>query len=149
MVKLSNSDIKEKIIQAGLKSTHQRIVIYAALVQRHDHPTADKLFEYISPENPSISLGTLYKTLENLATVGLITKVKSDEGNYRYDANIDNHNHIYCVNTNEIIDYKDQELDSILAAYFKTKKIKNLKITDIRLQINGERLDIKKTISIQ
>ena len=149
VIKISHSEIKEKIIHAGLKATHQRIVIYAALMQMCDHPTAEKIFENIAAANPSISMGTLYKTLDHLVAVNLIAKVKSDEGSYRYDANVDNHNHIYCTNTNEILDYEDHELDVILEEYFKNKKIKNLKITDIRLQINGERLDLKKAISIQ
>lgn len=148
-MKLSHHDIKEKIIAAGLKATHQRIVIYAAVMQMQNHPTADKVFEFITSENPSISLGTLYKTLETLVTVELLEKVKSDEGSFRYDANVGRHNHIYCANTNEIMDYEDEELDQLIQNYFKKKKIKNLKITDIRLQINAERIDINKQISIQ
>lgn len=148
-MKLSHHDIKQKISASGLKATHQRIVIYAAVMQMQNHPTADRVLEFIAPENPSISIGTLYKTLETLVTVELLEKVKSDEGSYRYDANVSRHNHIYCANTNEIMDYEDLELDQLIQDYFKKKKIKNLKITDIRLQINGERIDIKKQISIQ
>ncbi|TAH27722.1 MAG: transcriptional repressor [Cytophagales bacterium] len=146
---ISVTDIKHKISSVGLKATSQRIAIYQAVMKLKNHPTVEMILEEISPLHPSISVGTLYKNLETLVEVSLLEKVKSEEGNYRFEANLDKHNHIYCSNTKEIIDYQDDELDLILFEYFKKKKLKNLKINDIRLQISAERLNINKEISIQ
>lgn len=132
-------DLRTQIIDKGLKATHQRIVIYNTVLKVHNHPTAEQVYELIHGENPSITLATVYKTLDTLVEVGLMTKVKSEQGNYRFDANISKHNHIYCVNTQEIIDYQDEELDILLANYFKNKSIANIKILDIQLQISAEK----------
>jgi Fur family transcriptional regulator, peroxide stress response regulator len=67
----------------------------------------------------------------------------------RYDANMGYHNHIYCTNTKEILDYEDEELNILIEEFFKRKNIQNLKIKDIRLQINGEKLDLKKEVTIK
>src|SRR5690606_9430612 len=131
-----------------LKATQQRIVIYDAITRMKLHPTAEKIFDAVKTDNPSLSLGTVYKTLETLVGSGLINKVPTDEGNMRYDANIDYHNHIYCTNTKEIIDYQNEELNKVIKDFFSKQQVKNLLIKDIRLQINGEKLDPDQDIEI-
>ena len=140
--------LRDKLIQAGLKSTQQRIVIYDAVLRMNMHPTAEKIFERVQKENPSISLGTVYKTLETLISAGLVNKVHTDEGNMRYDANLDYHNHIYCTNTKEIFDYYNEELTLLLNNFFKEKTLKNIDIKDIRLQINAVKIDPGKDVDI-
>lgn len=144
----SIDEVKKRIVDAGLKATHQRIVIYSALLSTSGHPTAEKIYEGLRPFNPTISLATVYKTLDALVGVNLIQKVMSDQGSIRYDANIDTHNHIYCTNTNEIIDFEDSELEQLITDFFLRKNVLNLKIKDIKLQINGEKIDLNKEVSI-
>jgi Fur family transcriptional regulator, peroxide stress response regulator len=55
----------------------------------------------------------------------------------RYDPITSTHHHLYCLETDRIEDYKDQELDRMIEEYFKNKKIKNFQIKDISLQIIG------------
>jgi Fur family transcriptional regulator, peroxide stress response regulator len=140
--------LKAKLTDFNLKATHQRIVIYEALLKLN-HPSAESIFEQIKVNSPSISLGTIYKTLDTMVSSGLAVKVSSEDGNMRYDANMGSHNHIYCVNTNEIMDYEDEELNLLIEEFFRKKNIENLKIKDIRLQINGEKIDLLKEVSIK
>lgn len=140
--------VTKVIADIGLKITHQRIVVYHALLITDKHPTAEQVYELIKTNNPSISLATVYKTLETFADNRLINKVSTPQGTMRYDADTDNHNHIYISNTNEILDYKDEELREILMNYLNKKHFKNLSITDFRLHIKGEKINPKKGISI-
>lgn len=140
--------ITRSIAEKGLKVTHQRIVVYKELMGTKLHPTAEQIYEAIKVDNPTISLATVYKTLETFVENRLINRVSSPRGTMRYDARIDNHNHIYVSNTDEIMDYDDDELKQMLLAYLDKKKINNLNITDFKLQIRGEKVDPKKGISI-
>jgi len=140
--------IKQKLAYHGLKVTHQRLVIYQVLQETDTHPAAEGIYEKIKKRNPSISLGTVYKTLEVFVKKGLIKKINTSEGNMRYDARIDNHNHIYCTNTKEIIDFKDLELDMLVRAFLKRKKIGNFTLKEFRLHISGEKIDPGKHIEI-
>jgi Fur family peroxide stress response transcriptional regulator len=144
----SYTSLKAKLGEFKLKATHQRIVIYEALLKLN-HPSAETIFEQIKINSPSISLGTIYKTLDTMVSSGLAVKVSSEDGNMRYDANMGSHNHIYCVNTKEIMDYEDEELNKLIDEFFRKKNIENLKIKDIRLQINGEKIDLTKEVSIK
>jgi len=136
----SFSEIKELLISKKLKATHQRIVIYYWLYNSFEHPTAEVLFEKLKANNPSISLGTVYKTLDTFVQTGLAEKVLTETGSYRYDANLNAHHHIYYTDTKEIVDFYDSELQNLIIDYFKKKSIPNLKIKDFKLQILGEKV---------
>lgn len=146
-MKINLNHIKEKLVTAGLKATHQRIVIYNALLNMN-HPTAEGVFESIREENPTISLGTVYKTLDTFVENGLAARVMSEEGPSRYDFNTGFHNHIYCSNSDEIIDFQDAELENLIKTFFEKRNISNLKIQDIKVQIRGEKVDLSKSIEI-
>jgi len=143
-------EIREKLSSVGLKATQQRMVVYQALMQTmNQHPTAERIFEVVRPHNPTISLGTVYKTLDTFVSNGLAGKVASDAGFMRYDVNMEQHSHIYCTNTQEIIDYHDEGLDELIQQYFRKKNIKNLKISNIHVQINGLKEEPDQDIEIK
>jgi len=130
----ASENLKEK----GLKVTPQRIAIYKAVVNLKNHPTAENVVEAIRTDFPSISVGTVYKVLNVLVENNLLKKVKSEKDIMRYDAMVDHHHHLYCNDTDKIVDYEDEELDELVMQYFKKKRIKNFKIEDIKLQITGK-----------
>ncbi|MEX0968524.1 MAG: Fur family transcriptional regulator [Bacteroidia bacterium] len=140
-------EVNERLRSSGLKVTPQRSVIYSMLFRARNHPTAEQVFDLIHESHPSISLATVYKTMETLEKNGLLVKVKTAGDRTRYDANTDHHNHIYCTKTNRIIDYEDNQLKQMLQEYFREKGIENFKVNDIRLQINGEIIDARKGIT--
>jgi len=128
----------EQLKQKGLKVTPQRLAIYEAVVKLKNHPTAEKIIEYIRVNHPNISVGTVYKVLDSLVENNLLKKVKSDKDIMRYDAVVIHHHHLYCSETDRIEDYKDEALDTLILEYFSKKKINNFKIQDITLQISGK-----------
>jgi len=128
-------DIKNKILSKGLKATVQRIYVYKALLESREHPTAEDVFKAVSSSLPTISLSTIYNTLETLYEHSLINKVQTENGIIRYDAYTETHHHIYTENGEIIGDYYDPELDKILNDYFSQKKINDLEIKEIKLQI--------------
>ncbi len=131
------NDIKNKLTEKGLKVTPQRLAILDAIMSSKEHPTADRIIEFIRKNHPNIATGTVYKVLDALVTNGLIKRVKTEKDIMRYDARLDNHHHLYCSETDRIEDFVDQEIDDILQEYFSKKRIPNFKIEDIKLQING------------
>lgn len=139
---------KEKIgidlKNSNLKVTPQRIAVLEALNSLKDHPTADKIKEYVVKNHPHIAVGTIYKTLETFVEKGLVKKVKTEQDFMRYDAILDKHHHLYCEDTERIEDFFDEKLNAILEEYFKKKKIPNFKVKDIKLQINGTFNNTKK-----
>ncbi len=56
----------------------------------------------------------------------------------RYDGILDQHHHLFGLQSDRIEDYTDAKLDKLLDEYFKKKKIPGFKVEEIKLQINGK-----------
>ena len=137
-------EIRNKIIERGLKVTPQRITIFEAIVKLNNHPTAENVIDYIRTNHPNIATATVYKVLDALVENGLIKKVKTDKDIMRYDAFLENHHHLYSSDSDRIEDYLDDELNEILENHFAKKGIPGFKIEDIKLQIIGKFMKNKK-----
>ncbi len=130
-------NVVETLKQHHLKATPQRLLIMQVLSDSREHPTAEQLFEKVQLSHPTISLGTIYKTLETLYEAGLAHKVHVADAAQRWDANMQPHHHIVCNDSGQIIDFEDEALDHLLSNYFSNKNISNFTPRQIQLQLNG------------
>jgi Fur family peroxide stress response transcriptional regulator len=131
---------KNQLLDAGLKVTHQRLSILSAISQTATHPTVEEVYAGIKSILPSISLATVYKTLETFVGAGLISKVPTAQGIYRYDFNQHPHHHIHFQSSGEIIDYVDPELNLLIINHLKSKNIQDWKIQQLHVHIEAEKL---------
>ena len=90
------SEIRNKLIDKGLKVTPQRIAILEAIYKLNNHPTAENIVDYIRKNHPNIATATVYKVLNALINNELIRNVKTGKDSMRYDAIMENHHHLYC-----------------------------------------------------
>ena len=132
------TDLREKLVEKGLKVTPQRMAILEAIITLRNHPTAENIIEFIRKNHPNIATGTVYKILETFVEIQLIQKVKTENDVMRYDAEMSNHHHLFCKDTEKIQDYFDEEIDNLLRGYFKNNGIPDFQIEDIKLQISGK-----------
>jgi Fur family peroxide stress response transcriptional regulator len=99
--------------EAGMNVTPQRIAIYEALVRREDHPTPEMLFKIVKRSLPSLSLATIYKSLDALENLGLVQALEIDSDSRRYDANMGRHHHLVCTKCRKVVDFYDEKLDHV------------------------------------
>ncbi|MFB6343146.1 Fur family transcriptional regulator [Saccharicrinis sp. FJH62] len=137
-MKVTTEEVRTKLVGAGLKVTPQRMNILEAVYALKNHPTAERICEFIRERNPNIATGTVYKVLETLVEKNIIKKVKTDRDIMRYDGLTENHHHLYCSECDVIEDYFDSDLDNYLKDYFNHKQLPGFKIEDIVLQIRGK-----------
>ena len=108
---------KEAIIQTlkskRLRVTPQRFAVYANLLGRTDHPTAEEILNDLNKDAPTSSQATLYSSLQALRDVGLIRDVLLEEGVCRYDANVDLHHHFRCTNCGAIEDIPWEQFQQV------------------------------------
>jgi Fur family peroxide stress response transcriptional regulator len=129
--------IRDIIKEKGLKITPQRTAVLQAVVELGNHPTAERIIDFIQKNHPNVAIGTVYKTLETFVEKKIIKKVKTEKDIMRYDAILEKHHHLYCAKSDRIEDYYDDELNDVLEEYFRKKNIDNFKIEDVKLQIIG------------
>jgi Fur family ferric uptake transcriptional regulator len=86
--------------------TQQRRAILDAICGRGSHPSADELYHDLRQRLPRISLATVYRNLETLASSGLVGKLEHGCGQRRFDGNPGPHHHVRCVCCGRIEDLR-------------------------------------------
>lgn len=79
-----------------MRYSKQRALLLDLLKAHHDHPTADILYHELRNIMPSVSLGTVYRNLNQLADCGQILRIGT-KGSERYDVALHPHDHIQCT----------------------------------------------------
>lgn len=128
-------DIQEliKILRKNeYKVTTQRLAICEFILSRKDHPTADQIYQGLRNEYPTISLGTVYKTLHLLKKLGLVQQLGFSEGSIRYDPDMELHINMVCSKCGKVYDYKAE----------KVKELWDIIISDLKVKPKGQRIDI-------
>jgi Fur family peroxide stress response transcriptional regulator len=101
---------------SGQRATKQREHIFALLLEKRDHPTADEVYARARADMPTISLATVYNCLETLVETKLIRQVNFEREPTRYCPNLTQHAHFYCRESGEIVDIElsDQLVDGLM-----------------------------------
>jgi len=94
----------EQLKKAGYKLTHQRLVILDYLLKSRDHPSADMIYEDLRRHYPTISLATVYNTLEVFSRIGLVVDVGAPGERRRFDGITSPHSHHFCQQCGRIED---------------------------------------------
>lgn len=97
-------DVVQILKSRGLRVTPQRFAVYANLLARTDHPTAEQILADLNRDAPMSSQATVYSALQAMREVGLVREVLLEEGISRYDANTNSHHHFRCQSCGAIED---------------------------------------------
>ncbi|MFB0517389.1 MAG: Fur family transcriptional regulator [Candidatus Neomarinimicrobiota bacterium] len=116
-----------------MRRSKQRDTILKAVRGTDRHPTAEWIFDQVRREIPNISLGTVYRNLNQLADGNLLRRI-FDNGFVRYDGNPVRHDHFRCVRCHRIFDIH-VPLEGIAEAITKDGKFK---VTGYSLEVTGE-----------
>ena len=103
-VQFTPEALAQKLADSGLRNTPQRELVYAVLVKKRDHPTADEVYARVKAELPTISLATVYNCLEALVQCSLVRQVNFERGPTRYCPNLHPHAHFHDEATGSTYD---------------------------------------------
>ncbi len=130
----SSAALSQRLADSGLRATPQRELVYEALLQRRDHPTADELFSRVKAELPGISLATVYNCLETLVQCGLVRAVNFERTSTRYCPNLTPHAHFHDDETGATLDV---DLPPSLLADLKSALPPGLEASAVEITFRG------------
>lgn len=105
--------LAEILKSKNLKVTPQRLAIFNILYNTTEHPSAEKIYQALLETHPTMSLATVYKTLDAFKKTELVQELNTTGDSYRYDANIKSHPHAICVECDGVFDIHTHLLDDI------------------------------------
>lgn len=92
------------------KYSRQRELIYKTVMENRVHPTAEFVYNYLKKDNPQLSLGTVYRNLQQLSDNGEISRLSIPNQPDRFDGIIEEHYHAVCEKCGKIYDIHINEM---------------------------------------
>lgn len=123
--------------EAGLKMTGQRRTILRVLEEAEDHPSVENVYERARAVDDSISMATVYRTLNLLDELDLVIRHEFKENFSRYEVNMEHHHHLIDVDSGDVVEFQNDELEVL-----KEKIAKELgyELVDHRLELFGRKI---------
>ena len=129
----------KKCQNRGLKLTSQREVVISILENSEDHPDVDELYRRATKIDKSVSIATVYRTVKLLEDVNFIEKHEFGDGRARYEESGEHHEHLIDVETGEVIEFIDDELEQLKE---RIALKMGYELVDHRLELFGKKLNI-------
>ncbi|MCF1709709.1 transcriptional repressor [Tabrizicola sp. J26] len=108
------ADIIARCEAKGLRMTDQRRIVARVIEQSEDHPDVEELYNRASKLDPKISIATVYRTVKLFEESGILDKLEFGDGRARYeDAERDHHDHLIDMNSGEVIEFVDPEIEAL------------------------------------
>ena len=133
----NNTIFIEKLRSSGLRPTKQRLEICKLLFDRKKtfHFTINDLSKILMDKtNKKISLATIYNTVHSFKKKGYLKEISVNQNKSYFDTNTSNHHHFLDINTNELIDLKNEDVHNIKIK----KRISGKKINSIEVLVKIE-----------
>jgi len=91
--------------EKGYRLTPQRLMVIEALHSVDQHISAEEIYSQVRARYPYANISTIYRTLELLKELGLVTEIALGDGRVRYHpAEKGHHHHLVCQKCSRIID---------------------------------------------
>jgi Fe2+ or Zn2+ uptake regulation protein len=108
----STDELTDLFRATGRKVTPQRQCIFGVLQGDVTHPSAEAVYEAARRQMATISLKTVYQTLNELTELGQVAALDLGTGMVRFDPNVDSvHHHLVCRSCGKVrdlaVDYRD------------------------------------------
>ena len=102
---LPGSNVTDHLRAVGLRPTRQRVALARLLFGSGDrHVTAEHLHGEALAAAIPVSLATVYNTLHQFTTAGLLREVVVEPGRSYFDTNTQDHHHFFCESTGHLQD---------------------------------------------
>ena len=122
----------EALRNKGYKATPQRIAICRIALHSREHPTAQSIYDQVKRVHPTVSLATVYKTLQVLRDLDLIRELNLPQGQARFDPYVEPHVNLICQQCGRIEDLNDPT----------AREISERVLANTKFKPNGLRIDV-------
>ncbi len=126
-------------LERGIRVSEQRRLILQVLEGVEGHPSAEEVHRRVSAIDSYVSLATVYRTLNVLADVGLLSRLQFGDGRAHYEeADRGHHEHLIDVDTGQVLEFCDDDIETVL----KRAAVRlGYRLVEYRLEVFGASTD--------
>ncbi len=118
-----SGEIVRRLSEHGYRLTPQRLMIISAIENSDGHISAEEIYAQVVAKYPHVNISTVYRTLELLKQLGLVTETDFGEGRVRYHpAGKGHHHHLVCTECGTVIDLDESLLSSLESTLLREYK---------------------------
>lgn len=128
----SDASAIEALRSKGYRATPQRIAICRIALNSRAHPSAQQMYDAVKKTHPTVSLATVYKTLEVLRNLDLVQEINFPKGQARFECYMKPHINLVCLKCGAITDLDDKTVEDITRRVAAATKFKP----------TGQRMDV-------
>jgi Fe2+ or Zn2+ uptake regulation protein len=99
-----NLELIERLKDAGVQPSAQRLAVAEYVLETEHHPSADQVLEQVQKALPMLSRATVYNTLNLFVEKGLLRQLVLAEGRVVFDPRLEPHHHFIDDETGDIDD---------------------------------------------
>ena len=132
------TDLIRRCIGAGLKMTGQRRIILQIIDEAADHPSVDIVHQRARSVDGTISIATVYRTLNVLDELNLVRRHEFNDKLSRFETNLDQHHHVIDVDGGDVREFTDSRLETLIEDIASEL---GYDLIDHKLELYGRRKD--------
>ncbi len=118
-----HGDIVGKLSEQGYRLTPQRMMVLSAIENSDNHISAEEIYAQVVDKYSHVNISTVYRTLELLKRLGLVTETDLGGGRVRYHpVDKGHHHHLVCQECGRIIDLDESVLSSVKSMLLREYK---------------------------
>lgn len=111
---IGKSNLINELKAQGIRLTPQRAIIFEAIEKLEGHLTAEDIYAEVQELNPYVSLATVYRTLELLQELNLITPTNLGRSQTYFALKGHGpHHHLVCTKCKRVEEFSDELLESL------------------------------------
>ena len=113
-------EARNALWEMGYRLTPQRQLILDAMQESDDHISAEEIHSKVREIYPHVNISTVYRTLELLKTLGLVTETDMGGDRFRYHlAEKGHHHHLICEQCGATLDIDESALSQLKRTLLK------------------------------
>jgi len=119
---ISAASIIQALRNKGYKATPQRIAICKFALSSREHPSVQRIYKEVKKTYPTVSLATVYKTLQILKEIGLVQELNFPQDQTRFDSYLKPHVNLVCLRCGNIQDVDDVNAKELVKKVAATRR---------------------------
>ncbi len=126
----------ELLKKEGFRLTGTRRSLVKAILSLEGHWTIQDTATKLKKDLPSIGIATVYRTVQLLARLGLLSESRIGGGAARYEvADAHHHDHLTCNQCGQIFEFENDQIERLQSLVAKQL---GFKLADHRMELYGD-----------